>query len=408
MISKDIKNNFPIFKKVSNLVYLDSAATSQTPEGVLKAMEEYYTGFRSNIHRGLYRMGEQATESYEGARRKIARFIGADEGEIVFTSGATDSSNMLIRSIEESLELREGDEIVTTVMEHHSTLIPLQKLAKRRKLVLKHISMTSDFHLDYREAEKLITPKTKIVSVILASNVLGTINDIKTIANLAHEVGALMVVDGTEAVGHISVDVKEFDADFLYFSGHKMLGPTGIGVLYGKKELLYKVEPSIFGGGIVEKVTLTDATWKRAPARFEAGTQNIAGAIGLGAAVEYLEEIGIQNIHKHVQELTEDAIKKLEKINGVKIFTQKNTKKNVGIVSFIIEGIHSHDIAEIAGRDDVAIRAGHHCAQPLIETLGVRATARASFYMYNSKNDIDRLVISIDRAHTMFLKTTID
>jgi len=423
--TKAIKKDFPIFEHEKDLVYLDSAATSQTPQVVLDAMNGYYTSFRSNIHRGLYKMGEEASEAYESARASVARFIGAAPEEIVLTSGATASSNMLVRMLEESGSIFprtplgfQGesleDEIVATVMEHHASLIPLQELAKREGLAIKLVPVGLAYGIDYDAAEKLITPKTKIVACVLASNVLGTINDVRRLADLAHKVGALMIVDATEAVGHIPVDVKKLGADFLYFSGHKMLGPTGIGVLYGRKDLLEALPPSVFGGGIVEKVTGESATWTSSPKRFEAGTPNIAGAIGLGAAVEYLGKVGVENIHAHVRELTSYAFEKLAQIPGIHVFAAP-VEQNVGIISFTIDGlpaaatalqagVHPHDLAQIAGDSNVAIRAGHHCAAPLMQTLGVPATARASFYLYNEKADIDALIEAIKKAQMMFAK----
>jgi len=401
-ISQKIKKDFPVFKHNKDLVYLDSAASSQTPKSVTDVVNKYYSEYRSNIHRSMYEIGETATGKYESARESVAEFIKALQDEVIFTSGATMSMNMLMYSLEQYLSLEEGSEIVTTVAEHHSSLIPLQQLAKRKKLVLKHINITSDFDFDYKQAEKLITEKTKIVSASLASNVLGTIYSIKKLAELAHNVGAIMVCDGTKAAGHIPINVKELDCDFLIFSGHKMCGPTGTGVLYGKKDILSIMPPSIFGGGIVEDVDLQTAKWKSSPWKFEAGTPNIAGSIGLGEAVNYLEDIGLNEIHKYVSGITEYAIDRLSLLNGVKLFTQKNADKNIGIVSFSVDGIHPHDIAEIAGREGVAIRAGHHCAQPLMKELGISALARASFYLYNDKSDVDVLVISVKKAQEIF------
>ncbi len=397
-----IKEDFSVFESNPKLVYLDSAASSQTPESVIQKMDEYYREYRSNIHRSMYEAGERATSAYEEARSKVAKFIGSDKDEVVFTSGSTAGMNMLIYSLERYLELNEGDEIVTTVSEHHSGLIPLQELAKRKGLVLKHINITGDFNLDYKEAEKIITDKTKIVSVLLASNVLGTINDIKKISDMAHRVGAVVICDATKAVGHMQVDVRKLGCDFLVFSGHKMCGPTGIGVLYGKRSMLEKLPPSIFGGGMVEEVDLQTAQYSSAPARFEAGTSNIAGAIGLGEAVDYVNSIGVEDIHEHIKDLVEYADKQLDAIVGVQIFSQKDSEENAGVVSFTIEGIHPHDVAEIAGRDDVAIRAGHHCANPLMDILGVNALARASFYLYNDRSDIDALVEVIKKAQSVF------
>lgn len=402
MSISDAKKDFPIFEHNEGLVYLDSAASSQTPKIVTNAVNKYYGEYRSNIHRSMYEMGETATEKYESARESVAGFIGAENNEVVFTSGATMGMNMLVYSLEQYLSLEEGDEIVTTVVEHHSSLIPLQQLAKRKGLVLKHINITTDFDLDYKQAKEIITQNTKIVSASLAGNVLGTIHTIKKLSKLAADVGAIMICDGAKAVGHVPVNVKELGCDFLIFSGHKMCGPTGIGVLYGKKDVLEDLTPSVFGGGIVDEVDLQDAKWRLAPWKFEAGTPNIAGAIGLGEAVRYLRGIGLENIHTHVNSLTGYAIKEIGKLSGVQIFTQKDLDKNIGIVAFSVDGIHSHDMAEIAGREMVAIRAGHHCAQPLMDELGIKSIARASFYLYNDKDDVDALIMTIKKAQEIF------
>lgn len=415
-----IKKDFPVLGRPGlprTLVYLDTAATSQTPQVVLDAMDAYYTSFRANVHRGSYEEGEMATAAYEDARAKVARFIGADLREIIFTAGATASSNMLVSMLEYSTQgspglpkedrdflgfLNPGNEIVTTVMEHHASMIPLQEFAKRNGLTINYIGLPyGGLGLDYGVAEKLITSKTKIVSVMLVSNVTGVVNDVARIAEMAHKVGALVICDGTAAVGHIPVDVQKLGVDFLYFSGHKMCGPTGVGVLWGRGELLEKLEPGVYGGGIVDEVTLEKATWRDVPLRFEAGTPNIAGVIGLGAAVEYLEKIGIENIHTHCASLANEAIKKLEEISGVTVYAARDTQ-NVGTVSFTIDGIHPHDIAEILGRDGVAIRAGHHCAMPLHTALGILATVRASFYFYNTHADIDALVAGVKKVQEIF------
>ena len=415
--TETIKKDFPIFDKTKNLVYLDNAATSQTPQVVLDAMDAYYTSFRANIHRGSYEEGEVASATYEEARAKVARFIGADTREVIFTAGATASSNMLVSMLEHSVEKRvtlflpekglpffgEGDEVVTTVMEHHASLIPLQEFAKRQGLTLNYIGLPyGEAGLDYDEALRLITPKTKIVSVMLASNVTGVINDVARIAEMAHKVGALVICDATAAVGHMLVDVKKLGVDFLYFSGHKMCGPTGVGVLWGKKELLEKFEPGVYGGGIVDDVTMEGAVWRDIPARFEAGTPNIAGAIGLGVATEYLTKIGAENIREHNTKLTQEAVTRLEEVSGVRVISEKDTNKNVGIVSFVVDGIHPHDVADILGKNGVAVRAGHHCAMPLHTVLGVPATVRASFYFYNTREDIDALIAGIKKAKEIF------
>jgi len=401
---KKIKKDFPIFEHNNNLVYLDSAATSQTPKQVIQAMDKYYKRYRSNIHRSTYELGVIATEEYEKARKSVAKFIGSFDDEIIFTSGATMSINMLIYSLERFLNLEDGDEVITTVVEHHSSLIPLQELCKRRGAILRHVNITENFELDYDQVKDLITQKTKIVSVALASNVLGNINDIKKIADIAHKVGAVVICDGTKVVGHIPTDVRKLDCDFMVFSSHKMCGPTGIGVLYGKSELLEALPPSVFGGGAVESVDLQNAKWRFAPWKFEAGTPNIAGAIGLGCAAKYLGDIGVQNIHKHVVDIMQYAISQLDKVNGVRIFSQKDAEKNAGVISFTVDNIHPHDIAEIAGRYGVAVRAGHHCAEPLMKVLGVSALARASFYLYNDKSDVDTLIGAIKKAQDIFKK----
>ena len=406
MIDKDIKKDFPMLESEPLLVYLDTAATSQTPRVVLEAMNAYYTGFRANIHRGLYKAGEGASTAYEDARKKIARFIGAEPSEIIFTSGATASSNMLIAILEHSGVIKEGDEIVTTAMEHHASLIPLQALAERHDFDLKHIPLAENsVALNYDVLEKFITSKTKIVSVILASNVTGVINDVRRIADVAHRVGALVICDATAVVGHAPVDVQALGVDFVYFSGHKMCGPTGVGVLWGRAEFLQKLEPGVYGGGIVEEVTLAHATWRGVLERFEAGTPNIAGVIGLGSAMEYLGQVGVENIRAHSMMLAGEAIKRLEEIPGVRVFAEKDVTKNVGIVSFVIDGIHPHDMADILGREGVAVRAGHHCAMPLVtDALGLIALARASFYLYNTTEDIDALVRGIKKAQEIFGK----
>lgn len=393
-------SDFPTLANERRLVYLDSAATSLTPEPVLSAMDEYYRTYRASTHRGLYETAVRATEAYEKARADVARFIGADTDEVVFTSGATGSANMLTYALEHTLDLREGDEIVTTVMEHHAALLPLQELAKRKKLKLRHIPLDG-LTLSYDAATELITDRTKIVSLILASNVVGTVNDVRRIAQDAHEKGALALVDATVAVGHMPVSVKALDCDFLYFSGHKMCGPTGIGVLYGKTEKLKNLKPGFFGGGMVDTVSLTDATYTASPHRFEAGTPNIAGAIGFGTAVTYLESIGVDAIHTHVRELVTYTQDMLSRIPGLTLYSAA-PEENVGIVSFTLEGIHAHDIAQVCADHGVAIRAGHHCAQPLHAALGVPATARASFYLYNTKEDAAVLERCIHAAAALF------
>ncbi|MCK5026958.1 MAG: cysteine desulfurase [Candidatus Pacebacteria bacterium] len=401
-ISDTIHKDFPLLRDTS-LVYLDSAATSQTPQPVVDAIENYYTQYRASIHRGLYPIAERTTDQYEDAREKTADLIGAEKEEIIFTSGATASSNMLIYSLEQSLDLREGDEIVTTVMEHHAALLPLQEFAKRNKLSIKYIPLTKQLRLDHAAARKLISKKTKIVSVMLSSNVLGTINDISFFSVLAKKVGAVMITDATAAVGHIPVDVKELNVDFLFFSGHKMCGPTGTGVLYGKKEVLEDIKPSFFGGGMINSVACDkEATWAKDMSRFEAGTPNIAGVIGLGSAIDYIQCLDLERIHTEVVEILSYAIETLSNISGVCVYCEKDVDKNIGTVSFTVDGIHPHDVAQIAGQNNIAVRAGHHCAMPLVKELGVNATVRASLYFYNTKKDIDALCEVVQKAKEIF------
>jgi cysteine desulfurase/selenocysteine lyase len=402
--TETIKKDFPIFqsKEGKLLVYLDNSATSQTPGIVVDAEREYYETYRANVARGLYPLSVKATQAYDETRGKVAKFIGADTREVVFTASATASANMLVYAMENSDIFHEGDEIVTTVMEHHSMLVPLQELAKRKKLKLKIIPMTTEKELDYVEAEKLITKKTKLVAFVGVSNVTGTINEMKRLTDLAKAVGAYSAIDATQAVGHIAVDVKTIGCDFLFFSGHKMCGPTGIGVLYGKKELLEKLHPGFFGGGMVEEVIGNDTSFALVPTKFEAGTPNIAGAIGLGVTCEYLEKIGMKNIEAHIQELTRTTLVKMAKIKGVTLYSEMDAEKNAGVISFLIEGVHPHDTSEILARYGIATRAGHHCAQPLVKAMGQFAVTRASFYFYNSKEDVDELIKGIEEVKKVF------
>lgn len=399
---KAIKKDFPIFQNHPDISYLDSAASSQTPQTVISAMNEYYSKYRSNIHRGLYDLSEKATNIYEEAREEIASFLGAESGEIIFTPGSTWGANMLALSLGYSKILKEGGEIVTSVMEHHSSLIPVQKLAERTGRGIKYITLNGDFRLDFKKTEELIGPQTALVWVSLASNVLGAINDLRGIADLAKKNGALLAVDATAAMGHMPINVKEIGCDFLFFSGHKMLGPTGVGVLYGRRELLEKMEPSVWGGGMVSEVSKEGASWVNSPNRFEPGTPNIGGVIGLAEAARYLKNIGLEKIKEHTDGLVSLALKELKTIPDVKIFAEKDPKQNIGIISFVLEGVHPHDVGEILGREGVAIRGGHHCAEPLMKELGLKATNRASFYLYNEEKDVRALVDGIKKAQKIF------
>ncbi len=397
-----IKKDFTLLQDNPSLVYLDSAASSQTPDAVLSAMNDYYTKYRANTHRGLYGLSTTATNKYEEARNTVANFLGCMSEEIIFTSGATGSMNMLMQSVENSLKLVAGDEILTTITEHHSSLLPAQELAKRKKLILKHISITDSFGLDYEEFNKKITAKTRLVILPLASNVLGTMNDIAKVVDMARKHGALVVVDASAAIGHASVDVRKLDCDFLLFSGHKMCGPTGVGVLYGKKDMLKLLRPGFFGGNTVEEVSMDRVLFLEPPHCFEAGTQNIAGVLGLAEAVRYLDSIGTEEIHTHVASVVKYAILKLSEISDITLYCQKNADKNIGIISFAMNGIHPHDIAEVLSRENIAVRAGHHCAEPLVKQLGVSATVRVSFYLYNTKEDVDKLVFAIKKVQNIF------
>ena len=404
---RKIREDFPIFnsyqkKYGKSLVYLDSAASSQTPRQVVDAMNEYYFGYRSNVHRSPYTLGVEATEAYERARVTVATFIGAEKWEIIFTAGATMSANMLIAVLERQLTFSQGDEILVSIADHHSNFVPFQELANRTGMTFRSIPL-SGTDLDYESAEKLINAQTKIVTLPLASNVLGTIYDVKRIAKRTKEVGALMIVDATKAVGHIQVDVRDLGCDFLFFSGHKMLGPTGIGVLYGREELLTHLAPGYFGGGIIESVSETTTSYRDIPMRFEPGAPNIAGAIGLSRAVEYLNSLGVLSVARHSEELVRYAIEKLNRVKGLSIFSEKDENRNAGVVSFAVAEIGSHDMAEFLDHEGICIRGGHHCAMPLMECLGVRGVCRASFYIYNDEDDVDALVSGIKKAKKSFV-----
>lgn len=405
MITKDIKNYFPILNQEVNehqLVYLDSAATSQKPVQVIEAIKKYYEFDNSNVHRGVHTLGNRATDAYEGAREKVRKFINAKSTEeIIFTRGTTTSLNTIAASYGR-VNVKAGDEIVITYMEHHSNIIPWQQLAKATGATLKYIDLEADGTISLDKVRETITPKTKIVSVMMVSNVLGTINPIKEITQIAHENGAVMVVDCAQAVPHMVVDVQDLDCDFIGFSGHKMCGPTGIGVLYGKKEHLENMEPIEFGGEMIDFVGLYESTWKELPWKFEGGTPIIAGAIGLGAAIDFLTEIGLDNIASYEHELVAYAMDELEKIEGLTIYGPRDPMKRCGLVTFNIDDVHPHDLATVLDMNGIAVRAGHHCAQPLMKWLQVSATARASFYMYTTKEDIDRLVDGVRSAKEYF------
>ncbi|EAC3453815.1 cysteine desulfurase [Listeria monocytogenes] len=390
-----IRADFPILAQEINekpLAYLDNAATSQKPKQVIEALTHYYEFDNANVHRGVHTLAARATDAYESARGKVAKFIHAREvAEIIFTRGTTSAINLVVDSYAEA-NIEAGDEIVISYLEHHSNLIPWQQLAKRKGAVLKYIELEEDGTISVEQAQKTIGEKTKIVALAHVSNVLGTITPIKEIAAIAHQFGAVILVDGAQAVPHMEVDVVDLDADFYAFSGHKMMAPTGIGALYGKRELLDAMEPTEFGGEMIDFVELYDSTWKELPWKFEAGTPIIGGAIALGAAIDYLAKVGLANIHAHEQALASYAIEEMSKIEGITIYGPKDASKRCGLVTFNLEGAHPHDIATILDEDGIAIRAGHHCAQPLMKWLDVSSTARASFYIYNTKEEIDALI----------------
>ncbi|MBC1634480.1 cysteine desulfurase [Listeria welshimeri] len=390
-----IRADFPILDQEINekpLAYLDNAATSQKPKQVIEALTHYYEFDNANVHRGVHTLAARATDAYESARVKVAKFIHAREvAEIIFTRGTTSAINLVVDSYAEA-NIEAGDEIVISYLEHHSNLIPWQQLAKRKGAVLKYIELEEDGTISVEQAKKTIGEKAKIVALAHVSNVLGTITPIREIAAIAHKFGAVILVDGAQAVPHMEVNVVDLDADFYAFSGHKMMAPTGIGALYGKRELLDAMEPTEFGGEMIDFVELYDSTWKELPWKFEAGTPIIGGAIALGAAIDYLAEVGLANIHAHEQALASYAIEEMSKIDGITIYGPKDASKRCGLVTFNLEGAHPHDIATILDEDGIAIRAGHHCAQPLMKWLDVSSTARASFYIYNTKEEIDALI----------------
>jgi len=405
MLSTDIRKHFPILDQEINghpLVYLDSAATSQKPRQVIEAISNYYGLDNSNVHRGVHTLGNRATEGYEGAREKVRNFINAKSTEeIIFMRGTTTALNTVAQSYGRA-NVGEGDEIVITYMEHHSNIIPWQQLAKEKGAVLKYVDLEEDGTLSLEKVREVITDRTKIVSIMYVSNVLGTMNPIKEIAEIAHAHGAVMVVDGAQAAPHLKIDVQKLDCDFFAFSGHKMCGPTGIGVLYGKKDLLNKMEPVEFGGEMIDFVGLYESTWKELPWKFEGGTPIIAGAIGLAAAIDFLEEIGLDNIERHEHELAGYAMKRMSEIDGLKIYGPLDPEKRAGLVTFNLNDVHPHDVATVLDMHGIAVRAGHHCAQPLMKWLDVSSTARASFYIYNTEADVDRLVDGLRIAKEYF------
>ena len=400
-----IKRDFPIlFQEVNDepLIYLDNAATTQKPKQVLDAVKNYYEQDNANVHRGVHTLAERATRSYEEARETVRAFIHATSTkEVIFTRGTTTSLNWVAQSLGD-LVIKEGDEIYISPVEHHSNIIPWQQLAKRKGAVLRYLPLQNDGVIDVEASKEMLTEKAKIIAVCHASNVLGTINPVKELADLIHAKGGYLVVDGAQSAPHMSVNVEELHADFYAFSGHKMLAPTGIGVLYGKQELLEKMEPVEFGGEMIDFVYDQDSTWKELPWKFEAGTPNISGAIGLAAAIDYLEEQGMDAIEQQEHDLIAYLLPKLQEIEGITIYGPKNPAQRTGIITFNIEGVHPHDVATGFDMEGIAIRAGHHCAQPLMRYLDVQSTARASFYLYNTIEEADQFVHSLKNVKEFF------
>lgn len=402
--AKKIRKDFPILDQIVNdepLVYLDNAATTQKPTAVLDTIRYYYEHDNANVHRGVHTLAERATHDYEASREKLRKFINASSTkEVLFTRGTTTGLNWVAKYAEQIL--KEGEEIVISIMEHHSNIIPWQQAAAKTGAVLKFVYLDENQELDMQGLKQAITDKTKFVSITHASNVLGVLNPVKEIAEIAHEHGAIMVVDGAQSTPHMKIDVQDLNCDFFTLSGHKMVGPTGIGVLYGKEKYLNDMNPIEFGGEMIDFVYEQSATWKELPWKFEAGTPNIAGAIGLGAAVDYLEELDMDEIHAYETELVNYVMPKLKEIEGLVIYGPDDISKRSGVISFNLDNLHPHDVATAMDMEGVAVRAGHHCAQPLIEYLNVPATARASFYFYNTKEDCDKLVDALIKTKEFF------
>lgn len=400
-----IRADFPILNTEAYpgvpLVYLDNAASSQKPLPVIQAMSEYYQNYHANVHRGIHRLSEEATNRYEVAREKVARFINApDASQIIWVRNATEGFNLVAYSWGRA-NIQTGDEILLTEMEHHANLVPWQMLAEEKGAVLRFIPFMEDGTLDLSDLDSLLNEKTRLFSFTAMSNVFGTITPVKELVKAGHAVGAVVMVDAAQSVPHLLVDVQDLNCDFLAFSGHKMCGPTGIGVLYGKRELLEAMPPFMGGGDMIRRVHLTHSTWNEIPWKFEAGTPSIAEAIGLGTAVDYLTSIGMENIHAHEQFITNYALEALSEVPGVSLYGPPAAQKG-GVAAFTLKGVHPHDIAELVDKDGIAIRAGHHCAMPLHKKLGVSATARASFYLHTTTEEIDKLVESLHRVRSVF------
>ncbi len=399
----NIKKDFPLLEN-ENITYLDSGATTQKPIQVIKAVEEFYQKYNANPHRGAYSLSVEATEQYENTRTKIAKFINArHREEIIFSKNATESLNLIAYSYGMD-NLKKDDEVVISIMEHHSNLVPWQKVTKKTGSKLNYMYINDEFELTDEEIENKITDKTKIVGITHVSNVLGTINNVKKIIKYAHKKGAIVIVDASQSIPHMKIDVQDLDADFLVFSGHKMLAPLGIGVLYGKKEILNKMSPFLMGGDMIEYVYEQDTTFAPLPNKFEAGTQNVEGVIGLGSAIDYIENLGYDKIQKIEKEVLSYAREELSKLDFLDLYITPNENNHSSVISFNIKGIHPHDVASILDSAGGCVRSGNHCAQPLMRFLGIDSTCRASFYIYNTKEDVDKLVSALNKAYDMFKK----
>ena len=399
----DIRDDFPILKN-RNIAYLDSGATTQKPKQVIKAIEDFYENYNANVHRGAYSLSTEASAIYEDTRTKIANFINAKHREeIIFSKNATESLNLIAYSYGLD-KLKKDDEIVISIMEHHSNLVPWQKVAKQTDAKLNYMYINDEFEISDEEIENKITNKTKIVGITHVSNVLGTINNIKKIIKYAHKKGAIVIVDASQSIPHMKIDVQDLDCDFLVFSGHKMLAPLGIGVLYGKREILNDMTPFLMGGDMIEYVYEQNTTFAPLPNKFEAGTQNIEGVIGLGSAIDYINNFGYDNIQKIENDLLSYAREELSKLDFLTLYLTPNKENHSSVISFNINGVHPHDVASILDSEGVCVRSGNHCAQPLLRFLGIDSTCRASFYFYNTKEDVDRLVKALNKAYDMFKK----
>lgn len=403
MSVNNFKKDFPIFEN-KDIAYLDSGATTQKPTSVLEAIEKFYKNENANPHRGAYGLSIEATEIYENTRDKIAKFINAKHREeIIFSKNASESLNLIAYSY--GLDnLKKDDEIVLSIMEHHSNLVPWQMVAKKTESKLNYMYINDNFEISDEEIETKITDKTKIVGITHVSNVFGTINNIEKIIKYAHKKGAIVVVDGSQSIPHMEIDVQKLDADFFVFSGHKMLAPLGIGILYGKREILNKMNPFLMGGDMIEYVYEQETTFAPLPNKFEAGTQNVEGVIGLGAAIDYIKNIGYNKIQEIEKEVTSYARQELSKLEYLTLYLTPNEEKHSSVISFNIKGVHPHDVASILDSENVCVRSGNHCAQPLLRSMGIDSTCRASFYIYNTKEDVDKLVIALNKAYNMFKK----